>query len=244
MPPHSLDPDLLQDVLAAASLETLTACVQRVVEDLGFNKFFYLAAVSQPELLASLGQNSIAIGTYPQAWIERYRQQNYHLIDPTALHIKRQRYPVAWRSEMFRTPEAARMYAEARHYGVSAGGTCPIIDGFTNAGFGFARDQDVDEGYPDALRALPHAFLLGAYLHTTLMRLLRINLTGTEALTPREEKCVLQAALGMRDTEIGNELGISTRTVLFHLTNARRKLAADNRAQLIAKAIALGIVRL
>lgn len=244
MPPHYADPTLLQKVLEANSLNALSASAQRVVESLGFDKFFYLAAVSQPELVASLGRKTIALGTYPEAWIERYQQQDYYLIDPTALHIKRQRYPIAWCSDMFRTPEAAQMYAEARQHGVSAGGTCPIIDGFTDAGLGFARDQDVDEGYPDALRALPHAFLLGAYFHTTLMRLLHINVTGTEALTPREEKCVLQAALGMRDTEIGNELGISTRTVLFHLTNARRKLAADNRAQLIAKAIALGIVRL
>ncbi|MFM7010940.1 MAG: LuxR C-terminal-related transcriptional regulator [Betaproteobacteria bacterium] len=56
-------------------------------------------------------------------------------------------------------------------------------------------------------------------------------------MTQREQVCLGLAAQGYRDSEIAKKLEISTRTVLFHLNNAKAKLNAENRAQMIAKAV-------
>lgn len=56
-------------------------------------------------------------------------------------------------------------------------------------------------------------------------------------LTAREVQCLRQAATGKTDNEIGADLGISSRTVRFHLDGAKGKLSSKSRVQAIAKAL-------
>ncbi len=57
------------------------------------------------------------------------------------------------------------------------------------------------------------------------------------ALTVREIQCLRAAASGRNDAQIGGELGISSRTVRFHMDGAKGKLKANTRVQAIAKAL-------
>lgn len=59
--------------------------------------------------------------------------------------------------------------------------------------------------------------------------------TTERAMTERERQIVDLAKSGHTDGRIGKMLGISTRTVRFHVANATRKVGAGSRAQLIAK---------
>lgn len=56
-------------------------------------------------------------------------------------------------------------------------------------------------------------------------------------LTPRERDCLTWAAKGKTNIAIGEQLGIGSRTVKFHIVNAMRKLGADSRSEAIALAI-------
>ncbi|MCD6638469.1 MAG: LuxR C-terminal-related transcriptional regulator [Nocardioides sp.] len=53
-------------------------------------------------------------------------------------------------------------------------------------------------------------------------------------LSAREEEVTVLAATGHTDAEIAARLGIAHRTVQTHIANARRKLGASSRAQLVA----------
>ena len=57
------------------------------------------------------------------------------------------------------------------------------------------------------------------------------------ALTTREIQCLRAAAAGKGDAEVGADLGISSRTVRFHIDGAKAKLKATTRVQAIAKAL-------
>ncbi len=57
------------------------------------------------------------------------------------------------------------------------------------------------------------------------------------ALTTREIQCLRAAAAGKGDAEVGADLGISSRTVRFHIDGAKSKLKATTRVQAIAKAL-------
>ena len=57
------------------------------------------------------------------------------------------------------------------------------------------------------------------------------------ALTTREIQCLRAAATGKGDAEVGADLGISSRTVRFHIDGAKTKLKANTRVQAIAKAL-------
>ena len=62
---------------------------------------------------------------------------------------------------------------------------------------------------------------------------------GTErpALSTRETQCLRHVAIGHADAEIGQILGISARTVRFHVDSAKAKLGVSSRVQAVAKAL-------
>ncbi|MDX8450958.1 helix-turn-helix transcriptional regulator [Mesorhizobium sp. VK3C] len=63
---------------------------------------------------------------------------------------------------------------------------------------------------------------------------MHISIDGV-LLTPREYECLQWAAQGKTDWEIGRILGITQRTVAFHLVNARGKLGVTTTRQAIGR---------
>ena len=61
-------------------------------------------------------------------------------------------------------------------------------------------------------------------------------------LSRREKECLLAASRGLTSADIGYKLGITERTVHFHFGNIFSKLAAANRAEAIATALARGMI--
>jgi len=64
-----------------------------------------------------------------------------------------------------------------------------------------------------------------------------------EKLTKRELECLQRAADGKTNSEIGQTLGVTKRTVIFHLKNAAGKLNTANRYHSVAQAISTGLVK-
>lgn len=62
-------------------------------------------------------------------------------------------------------------------------------------------------------------------------------------LTKREIECLEWASKGKTNWEISVILGVSKRTVVFHLQNASKKLDTSNRYHTVAQAIALGLIK-
>ncbi len=66
---------------------------------------------------------------------------------------------------------------------------------------------------------------------------------GTVTLTARETEALSCVLSGFPDSTTGLRMGLSERTVRFHLTNARMKLGARTRAQAVSAALGLGLLR-
>lgn len=60
---------------------------------------------------------------------------------------------------------------------------------------------------------------------------------SASALTVREAQCLRLIATGHEDAQVGQMLGISPRTVRFHVDSAKTKLGVSSRVQAIAKAL-------
>lgn len=75
--------------------------------------------------------------------------------------------------------------------------------------------------------------IVGPYVYDTYRRLGDVSATVEIQLTPREIECVHWAAQGKTSWEISMILGISERTVNFHLSNSMQKTGSSNRQQLI-----------
>ena len=62
------------------------------------------------------------------------------------------------------------------------------------------------------------------------------------SLTERERQVLRLVADGLQNKQIGRELGISERTVKYHVTAIMTRLGADNRAQAVAIATGRGLL--
>lgn len=80
--------------------------------------------------------------------------------------------------------------------------------------------------------------LAGLYYHAHVYAKLQLGLNrlADARLTQRERQCLFWAARGKRMPETAKILGVSTRTVVFHLENARSKLGASTVAQAVSEA--------
>ncbi|MBC7788741.1 MAG: response regulator transcription factor [Anaerolineae bacterium] len=67
---------------------------------------------------------------------------------------------------------------------------------------------------------------------------------ATPSLTPREKTVLSQLARGLGNKQIAAELGISERTVKFHVSSVFAKLGASNRADAVARAAQARIITL
>jgi DNA-binding CsgD family transcriptional regulator len=67
-------------------------------------------------------------------------------------------------------------------------------------------------------------------------------MVGKIALSAREEECLLWAAQGKTSKETGLILGVTERTVNFHLYNAFDKLKVHNKNAAVARAITLNLL--
>jgi DNA-binding CsgD family transcriptional regulator len=228
-------------LLDARSLSRLQAIIEGLVRRLGFDHFMF-GALPTTE---NVPEPPIVFGTYPGDWLERYREQRLYRIDPAARHCQAHDFSIPWTNRLFNTEaETAAFYEEARSFGISAGGVCPLsYRGMETSGMGFARDQDADAALPDVFRALQGMLLIGCYAHETLERFRHsLSLDEIPPLTVRERECLLHAATGLSDARIADRLDMSVRTVRFHLANARRKLNATGRQQMVARAVQSGLI--
>lgn len=86
--------------------------------------------------------------------------------------------------------------------------------------------------------------LAGLYYHAHVYAKLQLGLTrlADAPLTQRERQCLFWAARGKKTPETAMILGITARTVVFHIENARSKLGASTVTQAVAEAMHRGLI--
>ncbi|MFN8661200.1 MAG: LuxR C-terminal-related transcriptional regulator [Thermomicrobiales bacterium] len=83
----------------------------------------------------------------------------------------------------------------------------------------------------------------GEPLHVLVRHQVEARLRGDETLTPRQVEILRLVADGLSNREIGEELGISARTVDRHLTAIFAVLDVDRRSAAVSRATAIGLLK-
>jgi DNA-binding NarL/FixJ family response regulator len=86
--------------------------------------------------------------------------------------------------------------------------------------------------------------LLAPVATSAVLRRVRGESTATPALTPRERLVLEQLARGLGNKQIAAALGISERTVKFHVSSVFTKLEANNRTEAVTRAVQTGLITL
>lgn len=210
---------------------------ERFAVRLGYRWFAYLG-FSEPTLKI--------LSSYPSSWRHEYLQNRYEEIDPVIGLARSSQRLFQWDRHTLRLPSLShqRFFSAAAKFGIRSGATVPIRGGFGRfATFTVAGNEAERIAFP-----LPEATdilqLAGLYYHAHVYAKLQLGLTrlADAPLTQRERQCLFWAARGKKMPETAIILGITTRTVVFHLENARAKLGASTVTQAVAEAGQRGLI--
>ncbi|MBA1147801.1 LuxR family transcriptional regulator [Ectothiorhodospiraceae bacterium WFHF3C12] len=237
-------PEIIESSLQASSVEDLHALCRDICESNGFDYFIYGArfptSLVKPFVLIVSG--------YPDEWRERYVERHYIATDPTVTHCVNSVRPLVWdelENGERATDFSRRFMGEARTFGLRSGVSMPVHGGRGEvAMLSLSSEQSMPAVRGQIHHALPDLYLLSAYVHEAASRLVSAGKLPfkREELTERERECLLWAAEGKTSWETAHILGISERTVNFHLQNVANKLNVTSRQQAIARAVAQGLI--
>jgi len=240
------DRDITNPILSLTRVSNcarLHAAVVYLIQMKGFS-YYYLSLRGY----CSEGRyERITMGNLPEKTRETEVIEDPEL-DPLVHYAATRSLPMDWRHILAQPIYQKRHYlqtmmARARR-GLLRGCTIPLTH--TSGVLGrldLICDHD-DETVEHCIRdQLPCASLLGHVLFDKVRELVRNGAEPTEEqetgvpLSPRERECLLWASEGRTNAEISELLGVSERTVLYHINHACRKLKARNRQHAVTKAI-------
>jgi DNA-binding CsgD family transcriptional regulator len=234
----------LRTILSANSLNALRQSLLVIVQRLGF-KFFVLCSCG-PQFD---GVQEIRLDNCPVAWLE-YRSQRKldGVLDPMHRFALQQTTPVLWRESVNHYPE---YFGAARKFGLVTGVTHPVHGPVGDrTTLGFIKGVGGIQAEREILATLSDSQLIACYAHRAIGRITEKQPGAASAqpqgptplLTARERECLSWAATGKTAAQVAATLSLSEATIIYHLTKARRKLAADNSRHAISKAISLKLI--
>lgn len=180
------------------------------------------------------------LSTYPPEWLARYGERNYVDIDPTVAHGMRSSEPVVWSDEFFAaTPD---LWQEAQAHGVCHGWAISKRDADgTFSMLVLARSQ------PPITQAELQAAewrmrQLAEMSHVAMKASMTEDLPENPMLSDREIEVLRWTADGKTASEIAEIIGISERTVNFHINQSVAKLQANNKVNAAVRAAMRGLL--
>lgn len=236
--------DIIDALSGTETVEDIHGACSEFCHHYEFDNFIYGARIptsfSKPYF--------IYISGYPKEWRDIYNSESYVRIDPTVHHCASHITPVTWDrlSEQAKENRQVReFFGEAEGFGLVSGVSFPV---HSASGESAMLSLSSPEGQNNARRriqeSIPFGQMFTAYLHEAVRRVFSkeiLPLTNVQ-LTTREQQCLLWCAEGKTTWETSQILGISERTVIYHIKNVTEKLNVTNRSQAIAQAIAMGLI--
>ena len=182
---------------------------------------------------------------YPIEWMELYFKREYQYVDPINQYNFTHFKPQIW-SETYKkySAEKSEFVLTANEFGLKEGLTHGIFDGAGLNGSVFSFAGRSMKPTADHLKILE---IIIPHLHQAILRVIKkTSLYEGDAmphpLSRREIEILKWMREGKTNWEISVILGISERTVKFHVSNIINKLNTSNRSHAIAKALDLNII--
>lgn len=176
---------------------------------------------------------SFVVHNWPDSWTEAYFSRGFGLHDPVPRAVMVNAMPFtigelrSGKAGVVITPGAAEVLRFADAIGRGSGLVVPIAGPHGYHGIAVICGSGPEP--VGRVRAILHLWAI--YAHDRLLHLHGRVQTAETGLTAREVAVLRQMRNGGSDQDIATALGISVRTVRFHVNNLRRRLGARSRAE-------------
>ncbi len=232
--------DFVGEVNRITAIDQLQSLLSSAMRMLGFD--YYGLAHHVSRLVA--GPGTIRISDYPQSWAEMVLANGYWTEDPVFAASEKSIAPFEWSDlpdiiEL--SPRQLAMIEDARDTGVGDGFVVPVhMPGEYSGSCCFSMRP----GRELPVRSFPAAQYVGCFAFEAARRLLRASSRSwtleeqqDQPLTQRQLDCLVLAAQGKSDWDIGRLLGISNQTVHKHIEESKRRYGVPTRMQLVVRAL-------
>lgn len=195
-----------------------------------------------------LRDNTMQITTYgntPEGHLEAARSREDALRDPVVEHLMTQTVPVVYDQATYVSAGVGELWEMQAPYGYRTGIAVKLhLPGDKHFVLGMDRDEEMPTAGETLMQMVAGVQLLAAHAMTAADRLLspRLQQADLPKLTKRELDVLSWTAQGKTAWEVSVILGMSEKTVNFHLGNAMRKLAVTSKHQAVLKCVAAGVL--
>lgn len=187
-----------------------------------------------------------SFGLFDRQFLAQYRSNGFDRVDPVARQVDASWLPVTWDCGDYLSnhdSQCSEMWHRARDMGYERGISVPIN--------GPCRQRytlvGIYSGKLERLRDSHHALssyliVLGTHLAQAHDRITAAPSVRSRLLTRRETQCLSWTGKGKTAWEVAEIIGVSERTVNFHLQNAMAKLQSYSKHAACLKALDLGLI--
>lgn len=225
---------LLNRIDDCGKAEQLNQIILEVTREYGYQYYQFSLLIPMGLLQCQI----YLLSHSPDGWIKTYWENKYMQEDPLVHLAMRQNRPIQWRdldlTDKQLPAQSVTIMAARREQGMCDGVSFPLhgpdgSHGILSVSGGQCSDLELAD--------LP---LLGILSSTIFCKANQLLNQKTSTLSERERECLFWVSEGKTSWEVAKILGITERTVNFHLNSAIRKTGCRNRYQTIAHSISTG----
>jgi DNA-binding CsgD family transcriptional regulator len=183
-------------------------------------------------------------GNTPAGHIDAAHDRNDGLKDPVIDGLLTQTAPVIYDQDTYVKAGVGELWERQAPYGYKTGIAVKLhLPGDKHFMLGVDREEALPQVGAQLMQMVAGLQLLAAHALTAADRLLSPRLHSEEfpKLTRRELDVLSWTAQGKTAWEVSVILGMSEKTVNFHLGNAMRKLQVSSKHQAVLKCVAAGV---
>jgi DNA-binding CsgD family transcriptional regulator len=180
--------------------------------------------------------------SYPSEWIDLYIRKKYCMIDPIFKRALSQFGTQYWGNTYREIAPPKRFLSDARGFGIQNGYTGALKEHHSDIANFFSISGKSIEPNKRTELVLD---IIGPHLDQSIHRFFkRTRECFLPSLSERERDVLSWSGQGKSSWDISVILGISERTVNFHVHNVMQKLGAVSRSQAVAIALHQGLINL
>jgi DNA-binding CsgD family transcriptional regulator len=228
-------------VLQARNRDEFKDEVVRFTQRIGFETVSAITVIDR-----GLGKSEfINVDNTPAAFTQTYGDPVMQRRDPVMQHCKKQTMPIIWDQATYVESGVGELWEHQASFGYRTGIAMAMhMPEGKHFLLGVDRDLPLPQDVDELQRLVADLQLFAVHAQDSAMRLLVPPAEQFErpGLTPRELETLRWTMDGKTAWEVGALLGISERTVVFHVSNATHKLGCINKQQAVLKALRLGLI--